>query len=53
MNGKELSPLGGISDGEWAELEFSGRLRRGENLIRVSNEAAEMPAIDRLILEKK
>lgn len=53
VNGKELSPLGGISDGEWAELEFSGRLRRGENLIRVSNEAAEMPAIDRLILEKK
>lgn len=53
VNGKELSPFGRISDGEWTELEFSGRLRRGENLIRVSNEAAEMPAIDRLILEKK
>lgn len=53
VNGIELSPVGRSTDGEWAELEYRGRLRRGENLVRISNGAGELPAIDRLTLKKK
>lgn len=51
VNGCELMPVNRIIRKGWVELEFEGRLRRGENLVCVRNDEAELPAIDRLCLE--